>query len=557
MKQIIYEGRNDKCLIFNMMFVDIEGANQNKAMQLFTSHLEDYQFANTEFGDYILSNINLTHVESTEVHYDGQLYWKHTYVVVYELPYTQVRECIQRLNNRYRERRLPMQTGCYPSPVCLCVKTITGYGKAYCYPRYREDVNENSWARWLCEHSRDLPYTLSKVISVEGINSRDGYVIGDWFNTPPQYKVRVSICSHILSAINTSRHWLWASHITCGKSDRYVDHGVFNNKLYADIINNTLVISDNENVYGEIKGYLNHQFTSRYGLITISQYGVMYSRRTPNRLIITTGGYNSPYGLGSIESTLMLYAIDRRKIKDPTLRRGSSSFDMLSFFVTKRANRMATIQSLVNHGTSYGDINVFLLPYDRENITHKKALTLLQEWFNANSSEERNQIKNRFIPECITLSQSEEPEEDAMSAWFKSCTANAESDTEKLKRAYEKLKVDLLKEYKEVGAYLATQNLNNKKPIPTIKLGAGLEHNPDKKLSFQYTTTTYNMINNIELPTPVTTKTMEVRFMLPLHDRNKTLMNGNIDLEQVYNKQDNEIVLEPTEMIKKTLERAR
>ena len=65
------------------------------------------------------------------------------------------------------------------------------------------------------------------------------------------------------------------------------------------------------------------------------------------------------------------------------------------------------------------------------------------------------------------------------------------------------------------------------------------------------------MINNIELPVPVTTKTMEVRFMLPLHDRNKTLMNGNIDLEQVYNKQDNEIVLEPTEMIKKTLERMR
>ena len=45
-------------------------------------------------------------------------------------------------------------------------------------------------------------------------------------------------------------------------------------------------------------------------------------------------------------------------------------------------------------------------------------------------------------------------------------SSNAQSDEEKLKIAYERLKEELVREYKEVEIYLEHNNMANKKPVP-------------------------------------------------------------------------------------------
>ena len=61
-----------------------------------------------------------------------------------------------------------------------------------------------------------------------------------------------------------------------------------------------------------------------------------------------------------------------------------------------------------------------------------------------------------------------EAQPDTLSEWFKYCTRTSKQNDDNIVKAYEKMKKDLEREYKELGTYLNHYDFSKCMPIPRI-----------------------------------------------------------------------------------------
>ena len=123
-----------------------------------------------------------------------------------------------------------------------------------------------------------------------------------------------------------------------------------------------------------------------------------------------------------------------------------------------------------------------------------------------------------------------------------------------MKKAYVNLKQDLMKEYQEIGVYLSAHNMSNKKPIPSLILGKGLEHNPTKKISFERMTKTYTRINHVDLPQPISVQETRVKYLVKLDGNKGHILKGEVPYDTVYDKTNNSIKLDVEDLFRKYTE---
>lgn len=556
MKQLLYKGSNDEFVMFALTYVDVMGPDTNKAKEVFLWHLEKSRLLNTHAGELLVNEMSLKHIETTSVIIDGETLWKNTYVALYQLRPADIQNCAAGFANNLDRYIMPKTRGEHILPYFAACKIITGKCKSVGRPCFREDVSERKMNDWFLEHTKESGVNNNLVIGISATNGRSKFLgsYAGWYSDCGKFEIEVSLYDNIASSINDNRYWLYSTYVNLAKDTKIVDNGSYNNQLHAVLYNKTLIIYDNEKTFNGIIDKMSDILINRYDTIIINHYGILASKRNIYRLITSSYGYEMR-GSNEGRNTLTLMMLGRDRLKSPALRRGSSHFEGTVSLFRKNNKSMGQAMFMVHSTISYGETDFYIVPYAENETIHEKAMEILSRWVSTGNSELRNQLKEQYVNEC--LSEPSEVTDDAMSEWFKACTQNAANDEERLKLAYLDLKANLLKEYKDIGAFLATQSFNNKQPIPAIKLGEGLDCSTTKKIAFDLYSKIYSEMHGITLPQSVTIKELRVKFFIPGDKRINNWFNGVVPFEELYNKQTNELVLQEIDMIKKSVERMR
>lgn len=556
MKQLLYKGFNDEFVMFALTYVDVMGPNTDKAKEVFLWHLEKSHLLNTRLGDLLVNEMSLKHIETTSVVIDGDVLWKNTYIVQYQLRATDVQNCASRFASCLKQYIMPKTRGEHIFPYFAACKIITGKCKSIGHPCYREDIPERKMNDWFLEHTKESGVNNNLIIGISATNGRSKFLNSykGLYSECNKFEIEVCLYDNIASSINDNRYWLYSTYINLAKDTKIVDKGAYNNQLYATLYNQTLIIYDNEKSYNNVIDKMNNTLINRYNTIVVNHYGVLASKRNIYGLIQNSYGYEMR-GSNEDHNSLTIIMISRDRIKNPALRRGTSHFDGTVSLFRKNNKPMGQATFMVHSTVVYGETDFYIVPYAENETIHEKAIKILSNWVSTESNELRNKLKEQYVNEC--LSEPSEVTDDAMSEWFKACTQNAANDEERLKMAYLDLKANLLKEYKDIGAFLATQSFNNKQPIPAIKLGEGLDRSTNGKISFDLYSKTYNEMHGIPLPQAATIKELRVKFFIPGNRRTANWFNGVVPFEELYNKQTNELVLQEIDMIKKAVGRMR
>lgn len=551
MKQVIYSGLNTKCIIFNLVYIDENDFDKERACSLFKWYLERNAISETKVGNFIMANANVIHAYEETIVFGQGTYKKHNCLFVYKLSATDVRATYSSFVNRMRDRNIPEVIANKPAPILMSLKIITGVGNSYGLPLVRVGQSRELWLSWLLRYTESDYINLRPVIAISSTTNREKYIRDryEWYDTGPQVEITVSLHDNIESSINDNRYWLSTYHITDGKHSIHAAPGAFNHKLTAHAINNTLIISDNEKGYESIKDHIDDNILEEYDIININQYGVLNSKRNIQRMTNLDMGYNDymnyPY------KALHLYMIDKNKLAAPILKRNTSNLDLMVEFMPKIAKQKIRLQTYITPRGSGDGNNSLIIPYKKDSDIHIKALEFLSTFLTLNNTRNA-EVGENYLTQCFL--DNIPTGGDAMSEWFKECTANAATDEERLKKAYANLKQDLMKEYQEIGVYLSAHNMSNKKPIPSLILGKGLEHNPTKKISFDRMTKTYTRINHVDLPQPISVQETRVKYLVKLDGNNGHILKGEVPYDTVYDKTNNSIKLDVEDLFRKYTE---
>lgn len=551
MKQVIYSGLNTKCIIFNLIYVDENDFDKERACSLFKWYLERNSMSETNVGNFMMANANVIPAYEETIVLGQETYKKHNCLFIYKLSAADVRATYSTFTNRFRDRNIPELIADKPAPMLMSLKVITGTGNSYGLPLVRTDQVRERWLDWLSRYT-ELDYiNLRPVIAVSSNTNREKYIKDryDWYGTEPQTEITVSLHDNLESSINDNRYWLSTYHITDGKHSIHVAPGAFNHKLTAHAINNTLIITDNEKGYESIKDHINDNILGEYSIINVNQYGVLNSKRSIQHITSLDMGYSDyiryPY------KSLHLYMIDKNKLVAPVLKRNTSNLGLTVEFIPRTTKHKFRLQTYITPRNSGDGNNSLIIPYKKDSDIHIKALEFLSIFLTLNNTRNA-EVGEDYLVQCFL--DNVPTTGDAMSEWFKECTANAATDEERLKQAYVNLKQGLMKEYQEIGVYLSAHNMSNKKPIPSLILGKGLEHNPTKKISFDRMTKTYTRINYVDLPQPISVQETRVKYLVKLDGNKGHILKGEVPYDTVYDKTNNSIKLDVEDLFHKYIE---
>lgn len=551
MKQVIYSGLNTKCIIFNLIYIDENDFDKERACSLFKWYLERNAISESNVGNFMMANANVISAHEETIVFGQETYKKHNCLFIYKLSSSDVRATFSTFTNRFRDRNIPEVIDNKPAPMLMSLKVITGTGNSYGLPLVRVDRNRELWLDWLSTYTERDNINLRPVIAISSNTNREKYIRDryNWYGTEPQIEITVSLHDNLESSINDNRCWLSTYHITDGKHSIHAAPGAFNHKLTAHVVNNTLIIADNEKGYESIKDHIKDNVIREYSVINVNQYGIINSKRSVQHITSLDMGYSDyiryPYKL------LHLYMIDKNKLSAPNLKRNTSNLDLTVDFVPRTKKHSFRLQTYITPRNSGDGNNHLVIPYKKDSDIHIKALEFLSTFFTLNNTRNAS-VGEDYLTQCFL--DNVPTTGDAMSEWFKECTANATTDEERLRQAYINLKQGLMKEYQEIGIYLAAHNMSNKKPIPSLILGKGLEHNPTKKISFDRVTRTYSTINYVNLPQPIYVQENRVKYLVKLDGKKGHILKGNVSYDALYDKTNNSIKLDVEDLFYKYME---
>ena len=559
MKQVIYEGSSAKCLILNVNYYDGDPVSRNEICLAYFKHILDTHDIETHGDNHFMrDNATPILVDTKEYHDGDKTIWGHHYIFVYKLPQNLV-SSIYQMFSRYGNRTLPETIGQFPAPALLQVQVMTGATRfrSIYYLRSSELMSRDDSIRLLSKISTEEPLEKDKVLGFESKEGRKKYYDNcrGWHSTNAIYDLTVSLCSNVAESINGNTHWLWSTYITSTRGTVGAVNGLYDNTPYAVIKNRSLIFADSEKSLKEIEPTLTSAITDRHTHIIINHYGMLRFKNDNNQLLFigNEGGINN-------FSTLVLYLINKKNILGVDPRNGYRP-DRIDQYVSCKAgnkNRKFRLQNLITPVNIGGFNNAYyymVLPYDKEKNTHISAIETLRLWQATNNNDFRDTLHHKYTYELLL--DTAEVKDDIMSEWFKACTINAQSDEERLKAAYHNLKNGLVEEYRQISLYLAHHNMNNKKPIPSVSLGKGFEHNPQNKFNINQQSCTYREINYRRLEHPFTTTDTFIKYLIPSNNKRKMFMQGEIKLADVYDKQKNNIKLDCDLMTQKLIERMR
>ena len=193
-------------------------------------------------------------------------------------------------------------------------------------------------------------------------------------------------------------------------------------------------------------------------------------------------------------------------------------------------------------------ISHYILPYEKDSEALVESFKYIDSMMHLRDGELlASKLQDYPVQFLITADESD----DVLVKWFNMASSNAQSDEEKLKIAYERLKEELVREYKEVEIYLEHNNMANKKPVPAIELGDTVARSIRKKVSFGKLPRRLHSVGRQELNNAINYDVTNVAFMLPnKRGKDKFYFRGNTTLDKLYNKKTNVITINEIELMK-------
>lgn len=347
------------------------------------------------------------------------------------------------------------------------------------------------------------------------------------------YEIEVVMHDNLCDAINYPGHFskgymltpelnVWAREYLMGKT-----------QMRAEFIDNTLVVSDNTTAIDSLRETLKNsvKIIPEYNIVAVNQFTLTHSN---------TYGILMPHTTNTRAKVryLRLTIVNKDKIKnyrqDRYLNAGEPYLSgTVVYQKTKYKTFNLTFKSfpLEPHKPSH-----YIIGYVPNADDHIKAVEYIDKMmgkFPAEAYEWLMLYPTKFL---MTVAE----DEDVLVKWFNMATSNAQSEEDKLKKAYEQLKNNLVREYKEVELYLANNNIANKKPVPAVRIEDTLARSGTKKMAFELLPYRLNTVGYRELRKPISYKSMNINFLLPIkRDNTPILWRGRCLVENLYDKKTN------------------
>lgn len=406
-------------------------------------------------------------------------------------------------------------------------------------------------AHWLKEKARTISMgglSSTPVVAFStdnnGVKIMHDMGLGIMFDRRPT-KIRVGIYNNIAEAFDQDMHFLKAAFLLPHTYYWSRSWEVGKTKLKAFFLKNTLIVADNNTVVDTLMPHLvdSQSFLNEYDIIYINQYTQTHSN---GHILInpsSTGANNIMLKCAGLtilnKERITGYRPDRGYENTRTYLSGTVMYK------TRNRTFNYTMKMYPNEPTR---ISHYILPYEKDSEALVESFKYIDEMMHLRDGELlSSKLQDYPVKFLITADESD----DVLVKWFNMASSNAQSDEEKLKIAYERLKEELVREYKEVEIYLAHNNMANKKPIPAIELGDTVARSIRKKVSFGKLPRRLHSVGRQELNNAINYDVTNVAFMLPnKRGKDKFYFRGNTTLDKLYNKKTNVITINEIELMK-------
>lgn len=326
---------------------------------------------------------------------------------------------------------------------------------------------------------------------------------------------------------------------------------LYNNKIKACFVSDTLILYDGNSALRDsseiIKDISNMNISrlqdanKKIRIIYVLQFGEF--KNYINHII--------PYNNGETQlSTVVLEFRDKRNIILNTNNTHYTGHSFQSSYIYIKGKKRT--QENINIGNLGQSIaSKLIIPYSENTQEYKEVLKVIQDLYaNSFSLDERTDEKDEsFIQLCrkyvrLLDGNVESNENDILTDWFDSCVKGAKREDEQILSAYIKMKMDLEKEYKELGIYLNNVDFSHCNPVPSVLIDDKMLKNYYKTLHLKLKNDIIKKIKNKKIePIEIT----RVVFDMLIVSGGNSYM-GTIPLKQLYNPKSNEIVLDYLKM---------
>lgn len=262
-----------------------------------------------------------------------------------------------------------------------------------------------------------------------------------------------------------------------------------NKDVKACYINNAIIIYDGEKSFQDALPYITKWTQKDIGLnfIDILQFN-------KNKDFFYHENLN-----GNYLKKLVLHFMDKRRILQ-----SRSNFDDLDrglygriAMIPQRGQKIRYID-LTYYRNASGYMGDLIVPVNNDNI-QREALRYLDNIVTAYSIRRENPAREDLINYVNLIMNTEkqmEDEGDVLNAWFKNCLKVSKRNEKNILYAYEQMKVNLEKEYKNLQAYIKTYDFSKCKAVPSIKMDKKLKKNYYKTLHIDLQNSIINKIKN-------------------------------------------------------------
>lgn len=397
------------------------------------------------------------------------------------------------------------------------------------------------WIRQKNMYGRNLKHTKVIASSISTIGAKHIYErgVGLAYSTL-NYDIEVALYDNLCDAINQKElHYHKGQLIVPEGAIWSRDPYLEKTRLKAEFINDTLVVSDNTTAINSIRETLQNSqnICVNYDIVCIAQYTITHSNGY-GLIVPTSGGVNvkAKYARFTLLNKDRILAFKQDRYFDTNRVSYLSGTIQYKKTKYKTFNVAMKIFPFEHHKVSH-----YVVPFEKDKDTHIECFKFLDDLMSNTTLNDGSELLMSFPAKFLL--QSVEGD-DVLVKWFNMAASNAQSDEEKLRKAYLQLKEGLVKEFREVELFLANNNVTNKKPIPSITIEPELARNGMKKIAFSLIPRKLHSIGYRELPQCINYKTMIASFIIPVHSgKTKLLLRGETSLEKLYNKKNNNITI--------------
>lgn len=258
--------------------------------------------------------------------------------------------------------------------------------------------------------------------------------------------------------------------------------------------------------------------------------------------------YQDSIGQTCLANKLVLLFLSKDKISlarsEVGFRNGRGINGRIMYSPAKNQKRTYLEITLGNRSPNMGPyLGSLVVPVDEREV-QKKALDTINNMIKLvlplpdvleteNFEDNYNTYRN-----CLFGLDTSQP--DTLSEWFKYCTRTSKQNDDNIVRAYEKMKKDLEREYKELGTYLNHYDFSKCMPIPRITADEKIIENYYKSLHIEARNIIINSINHKNIKS-IQELQPTVTFMFI--DKSGKIHKGDFPINKFYNNKTNEVEL--------------